>query len=269
MIFEREVEVLRAGLSEYVQCFIASLLDYLHRLLGGHMHDVQRRAGHLREHDRAVSRLGLGFPGAGEAVVLRIGLALSECLLHQDINRDAVLSMHHDGRTVIRRGLHGPQDLTVVAVEDTWIRHEEFEAGDAFVDEFVHGFEGVVVHAADDLVEAVVDRALAVGLCMPCGEGILHALTKLLHREVDDGGGASPGCRSSASFEGIRGERAAEGQLHVGVHIHATGDDVLAAGVEDLIGRGFEVGAQRRISGSENGNDGLTVDENIGLNHAR
>ena len=49
----------------------------------------------------------------------------------------------------------------VVGVEDARVGHEQLEAGDALVDQLVHRLERVVVDAADDLVEAVVDRAVA------------------------------------------------------------------------------------------------------------
>ena len=45
--------------------------------LARHVHDVQRSAGEVGEHDRAVGRLLLHLPGAGDAVVVRVGLALA------------------------------------------------------------------------------------------------------------------------------------------------------------------------------------------------
>ena len=63
----------------------------------------------------------------------------------------------------------------VVAVEHPRVGHEQLEAGDALVvDELVHRLERVVVDAAEDHVEAVVDRAVAVGLGVPRVEAVLH-----------------------------------------------------------------------------------------------
>jgi hypothetical protein len=70
-----------------------------------------------------------------------------------------------------RRLLHRAQDLAVVGVEDARVGHEQLEAGDALVgDELVHRLERVVVDAAEDHVERVVDVAVALGLAVPGGQ---------------------------------------------------------------------------------------------------
>ena len=169
----------------------------------------------------------------------------------EHVDGDAVLGVHHDHRAVARGRLHGPQDLPVVAVEDARVGHEELEAGDALGDELVHRLERVVVDAADDLVERVVDRAVAVGLGVPGGEPVLHALAGALHGEVDDRRRAAPGRRAGAGLEGVGGERAAERQLHVRVAVDAARDDVLAGGVDDACRRCRHVGAERGVTGRE------------------
>ena len=147
----------------------------------------------------------------------------------EDVDGDAVLGVHHDHRPGLAGVLHRPQDLAVVGVEHTGIGHEQLEAGDALVvDEVGHRLQGVLVDTADDLVEAVVDGAVAVGLGVPVGEAVLHVLAGALHGEVDDRRHASP-CRGDrAGLERVGRRRAAEGQLHVRVHVDAAGDDVLA-----------------------------------------
>ena len=163
-----------------------------------------------------------------ERVVAGIGLAALERLGDEHVDRRAVLGVHHDRRAEVRGRLHRAKDLSVVGVEDPRVGHEELEARDAFVvREIGHRLQGRVVDAADDLVEAVVDRAVAVGLLVPRGESVVHVLARSLHREVDDRRGAAEGGRDRAGLEGVRGVRAAEGQLHVGVDVDAAGDDVL------------------------------------------
>ena len=68
-----------------------------------------------------------------------------------------------------------PAGAAVVGVVDARVGHEELEAGDALlVDELAHRLQRGVVHVADDLVEAVVDGAAAVGLGVP---GLQRACT--------------------------------------------------------------------------------------------
>ena len=172
----RQVEVLRAGLAEHVGAAVAGRGHRLERLAGRHVHDVERDvAGHLRQHDGPVGGLALQLGSTDDAVVLRVGLAPGQRLRDEHVDGDAVLGVHHDHRAVVGRPLHGPQDLAVVAVEDAGVGHEELEAGDALVvHQVVHGLERVVVDAADDLVEAVVDGAVAVGLLVPRAERLDH-----------------------------------------------------------------------------------------------
>ncbi len=66
---------------------------------------------------------------------------------------------------VARGALHGPQDLAVGGVEHARVGHEQLEARDALADERVHLLERRVVDVGDDHVEAVVDGAVALGLC--------------------------------------------------------------------------------------------------------
>ena len=129
--------------------------------------------------------------------------------------------------------LHRPQDLAVVAVEHAGVGHEQLEAGDALVlGEVLHRLQRLVVDAADDLVEGVVDGALAVGLAMPFGEPVVDVLAVALHGHVDDRRDAAPRRRARSGLERVGRERAAERQLHVGVHVDPAGDDVLAGGVD-------------------------------------
>ena len=92
---------------------------------------------------------------------------------------------------------------------------------------------------------AVVDRAVAVGLAVPRLEAVEDALAGALHREVDDRRGAAPRRRSRARLEGVGRGGAAERQLHVGVRVDAAGNDVLPARVDDPVRRRREVAAER------------------------
>ncbi|GFJ84542.1 hypothetical protein Phou_087220 [Phytohabitans houttuyneae] len=212
LVLQREVQVLRAGLGEHVAAGVAGGGHLGEGAAGGQVHDVERAVlRHLGQHDRPVRRLGLQGLGAGDAVVDRVGLAAGEGLLHEHVDRDAVFRVHHDDRAVVTGLLHGAQDLAVVGVEDARVRHEKLEARDPLADELVHRLERVVVDAAEDHVERVVDVAVAVGLGVPGGEPVLHHLAGALHREVDDRGGAAERGRLGARVERVRRERPPNG----------------------------------------------------------
>ncbi|CAB4852090.1 unannotated protein [freshwater metagenome] len=204
-------------------------------------------------------RLRFQWRRARVAVELRVGLAAGECLLHQHIDGHTVLGVHHDHRATVGGGLHGLQDLTVIAVEHARVGHEQLEAADALVvHEVLHRLQRLIVDTTDDLVERVVDGALAVGLLVPCGQTLVHVLASALHGHVNDGGGAAPCGRSRAGFEGVAGERAAERQLHVRVHIDTAGDDVLAGSVDDAVDALFG-----EVPGRAERADGLTVEQHV------
>ena len=195
---------------------------------------------------------------------LRIGFAARQRLLHQHIDRDAVLGVHHDHRPTLGGGLHRLQDLTIVAVEHAGVGHEQLEAADALVlGEVLHRLQRLVVDAADDLVEAVVDAAVAVGLAMPLGKTLVHVFAVALHGHVDDRRRTAPRGRVAAGLERVAGKRSAEGQFHVRVHIDATRDDVLALGVDDAIDA--FLGEVARCTERANG---FAVDEHVLRDHA-
>ena len=208
-------------------------------------------------------RLRLGLLGPGERVVLRIGLAAGERLAHQHVDGDAVLGVHHHQRARFRGVLHGPQDLAVVGVEHPGVRHEHLEAGDALVvDEVGHRLQRGLVHLTDDLVERVVDVALARGFLVAGSERLVHVEADGLRCEVDDRGDPAPRRSARAGVEVVGGDRAAERQRHVDMGVDATGDDVLAGGVDDGVADDAQgAGLTRR----EDRRDRLAVDQHVGL----
>ena len=160
---------------------------------------------------------------------------------------------------VALRPLEGPEDGAVVGVEDARVRREQLEVGDALIDQSVHLRERRIVDVAHDHVEAVVDGGVALGLGVPCVEAIPERTTPGLDREVDDAGRAAERGRPRARLEGVLGEGAAEGQLHVGVHVDAAGDDVASGRVDGPV-HALDHAVEARAQGC----DGLAVDEHVG-----
>ena len=76
--------------------------DRLDRLVARDVDDVERRAGDMRQLDRAVRRLALGLGRARERVPVRLGVALGERALDEHVDRVAVLGVHHHERAGLR-----------------------------------------------------------------------------------------------------------------------------------------------------------------------
>ena len=142
--------------------------------------------------------------------------------------------MHADETTVLGSAPERAKDRRVVDHEHAGIRHEELERGHAARDELIHLGEALVVELANDAVKAVVDRGLTARLFLPRLDGRGQRLAERLHREVDDRGCPAESRRRGAGLEIVRGERAAERQLHVRVHIDASRDHV-SPGRVDLL----------------------------------
>ena len=128
------------------------------------------------------------------------------------------------------------------------------------VHEVGHVLQRLVVDPADDLMEGVIDGAVAVGLAVPLGQTVLHVLAVTLHGHVDDRGHAAPRRRRRTGLEGVRRERATKGQLHVSVHVDAARDHVLAGGVDGAVGGDALSGG---LPGRVQRGDGLAVDQNV------
>ena len=272
-VVERQVEVLRAGFCEDVLPRVAGLGDRRQGMGGGQVHDVERAAGDLRQRDRPARGLAFQLRRPGQAVLDRVGAARRDGLRDELVDRDAVFRVHHDRRAGALRLLHGEQDLAVGRVEHARVGHEHLEAGDPGADARFHLLERAVVHVRHDHVEAVVDRAVAVGLLVPLVEGGEQRSALRLHGEVDDRRGAAVRRGLRARLERVRRKRAAEGHLHVRVRVDAAGDHVLPCGVDDHVRVGFGVGRRgggregrgaRGVIAGEDGGDLLADDQHVG-----
>ena len=173
-------------------------------------------------------------------MVVGIGVAGLDVLGGHDVDREAILRMHQDQAAVLGRLLHGPEDGAVIGEEDAGIGGEELEVGHALVDEGIHLGQGRIGDVRHDHVEAVVDRRLALGLGVPGIEPFPQRLALALDREIDDRRRAAECRRAGTGLERVLGERAAERQLHVGVHVDRAGDDPAAHRVDGPVGAGVE-----------------------------
>ena len=92
----------------------ARLRDRVDGLLAGHVDDVERGSGEVRELDRTVRRLALELRRPGQRVVERRRVAGGERLLDEHVDHVAVLGVHHHERTGLRRNLHRAEERLVV-----------------------------------------------------------------------------------------------------------------------------------------------------------
>ncbi len=206
--------------------------------LARHVHDVQRRAGEVRQHDRAVGGLLLHLPGPGDAVVVRCLLAGIRQLRRQHVDGGAVLGVHHRRAGRSRARPASPSAPARRQVEDARVGHEELEARDALVDE-VPASRRASPRRRRPRSGGSRSRSRSCRAAFSCHgrEAVLHALAVPLHGEVDDGCRTPPQAAACGSPVSNVSERvgAAEGQLHVRVRVDAAGDHVLAGGVDDRV----------------------------------
>ncbi len=230
--------------------------DRLDRLLARHVHDVQRRAGEMRELDRAVRRLALGLRRPRERVVERLGVPRGERLLDEDVDDVAVLGVHHHERAGLRRDLHRAEERLVVDHERALVGHEELVRGDALVRQRRELLERAALREIGDRhVVAHVDHLLAVRLRAPVLERLRERLSLALDDEVDVAGRAAERGRRLAGLDVVDRRRPAERHVEVRVRVDAAGKHVLPGCVDHLVRLDVEALADQR--------DSFVVDEDV------
>src|SRR5215211_4436446 len=231
-------QVLGTGLAPGVPVVRARLRDGIYGLLAGDVDDVERGSGYASELYRPVRRLALGDGRTRRGVPLRLGLSLRERLLDEDVDRVAVLGVHHHERPRLGSNLHRLEERLVVDHDRALVGHEELVARHPLVRRLPEVFERpTLLEVGDREVEADVDHRLgAFDLLVPRRERVREALPRLLQTEVDVARRAAEGGRDRPRGEVVAGDRPAERHLHVGVRVDRARDDVLAARVDHRVG---------------------------------
>src|SRR5579862_7409743 len=196
------------------------------------MHDVNGCACNLGQSNRATYRLCLGGRGTSERVIFGGLLSLGESLLDDYVNRAAVFRVHADQAAVLRRSLQSFEDAAVVEHEHTGIRHEKFEAGDAFMHEIVHLRKLSTRYVGDDAVKRVVADSFIRSFVHPCFERLSQRLAFVLDREVDERGRASEGRSACASFEVVSAHRATERHVEMRMNVNSSGEHEFAGCIQ-------------------------------------
>ena len=133
-----ERQVLDQRLAEHPHALLARPPDRLVRLLAGDVHDVERRADHVGDHDGAVGRLALDLRRARIGMRLGPVIAGGQQLLLQLGDDVAVLGMHQRQRAELGAALERRVHLVVVDHQRALVGHEVLERGDAAVDHRRH-----------------------------------------------------------------------------------------------------------------------------------
>ncbi len=210
------------------QPLLARAGDRVDGLLAGHVHDVERRARDPRELDRAVRGLALRLRRTGKGMEVRRGVAGRERLLHQHVDRVAVLGVHHHERARLGGDLHRPEERLVVDHERALVGHEELVRGDPLLGQARELLERApLAQIGDGHVVAHVDDLLALRLASPVLERVREARARGLDDEVDVTRRAAERCRRLPRGDVVDGDRPAERHVEVRVRVDEAGSTYL------------------------------------------
>ncbi len=159
--------------------------DRLMRLLARHMHDIERHAGLVGDHHRAIGGLAFHLRRPRIGMRLRPVIAVGQQLLLQLRNDIAVFGMHQRHGADFRAALEGGEHLVVVDHQRALIGHEMLEGVDAAIDHFRHFVEHLLTPPGDRHVEGIVGARLA-GLLVPLLQGVDQPLARRRQTEIDD-----------------------------------------------------------------------------------
>ena len=161
-----------------------------------------------------------------------------ERLLDEDVDRVAVLGVHHHERARLRRDLHRPEQRLVVDHQRALVGHEQLVRGDPLVRERRQLLErATLAQIGDRDVEAVVDDRLPVALGVPGGERVGERLTRALDAEVDVARRAAERGRGLSGRDVVDRHRPAERHVEMRVRIDGTREHELPGRVDHRVGR--------------------------------
>lgn len=210
----------------------------LMRFAAAGVHDVDRRARHVRDHDGAVGGFALDLRRPRVSVAFGAGdAACDKRLLHQG-DDVAVLGMDHRHGAQMSAARERVVELVIVHHQRALVGHEMLERVDAVG--FDHG-----LHLVMDLlrprchrhVEAIVGGRL-LGFAAPVLIRREHRLAGIGQAEIHHHRGAAGERRFGSRFEIVGGDGAHERHFEMGMRVDAARDDIGAAGVNHFSARG-------------------------------
>ena len=232
-------------LAEHALAGGAGAGDRLMGIAAGGVHDIERAARHVGDHDGAVGGFAFDDRRARKSVAFGSGHARAEIMLLQMPDDVAVFGVHQRHGAEARAAQEGVVELLVVHHQRALIGHEMLEGIDAVgLDHDRHLVEHLFRPRGHGHVEAVVAGRL-LRFAPPVLIGREHRLAGIGNAEIHHQGGAAGERRFGAPLEIIGRHAAHEGEFKVRMRIDAARQHVAAAGVDGLgAGRRLEIGAQ-------------------------
>ena len=234
-------EVLGARLAPHVPAFLACDLNRLDGLLARHVHDVERSAGDSRQLNRPVRRLAFGLRRPRERVPVRLGVPLGQRLLHEHVDRVAVLGVHHHERAGLRGDLHRLEERLVVDHQRALVRHEELVGRDPLLGQRRELLQrSALAEIRDRHVVAHVDHLLAVRLAAPVVDRVAERRAVRLDDEVDVARRAAERRGGLPRLDVVDRRRPAERHVEVRMRVDAAGKHVLPGCIDHSLGLDIE-----------------------------
>lgn len=254
--------------AEHAHAFLACPADRLVRLLAGDVHDIERHAGHVGDHDGPICRLAFHFRRPRIGMALGTVVAGGEQFLRQGRDHVAILGMHQRQRAKVGAALERRIHLVVVHHQRAFVGHEVLERGDALVDDGRHLVEHLLAPPGDGHVEGIVAGSLG-RLVVPHLQGLQQRLLRRRQAEIDHHRRAAGKGRARAGFEIIGRIGAHERHFEMGVRVDATRHDIASGGVVLMVamqirtdGNDLAVLDQHiRLPCSVGGDDGAVLDD--------
>jgi len=252
-----EEEMLNQRLAEHALARRARPRDRLVGVAAGGVHDIERAARHIGDHDGAVGRFTLDPGRARVGVSFRPGRAVAEIMLLQTKDDIAVLGMNERHRAETGAALERAVELVVVDHQRALVGHEMLERVDAVgFDAGLHLVEDLLVPPGDGHVKTVV-AGRGFGLAPPILISGQQRLPRTGDAKIHHHCGAAGQRGLAAPFEIVGRNGAHKSEFEVGVRIDTARHHVAAAGVD-----GF--GADRRFQVRADRDNGAVAHDDVG-----
>ena len=163
----------------------ASPPQRVNRRFAGHVHHIERAAGHTGHDDGAIGRFAFDLRRARRSVKHGVGLAFRQQRRRQCRFHIAIFGVHHDDHAVVGGDAHGVEERGVIDLEDILVRHEELQAGDAFVEHGRDFLHDSVVEVGHRHVKAIIDLRQMPRFRPPGLQPVMQAAADGLHHEID------------------------------------------------------------------------------------
>jgi hypothetical protein len=149
------------------------------------MHDVDRHAGRVRDHNGAVGRFALDFRRTRIRMGLRAGQAFVHVFFLQGRDDVAILGMNQRQRAKGRAALERGEHLVVVYHQRAFVGHEVLKGVDAALDHLRHFIEMLLGPAVDAHMQRIIGRSLTLRFPLPVVKRSKHAV-RARNDEIDN-----------------------------------------------------------------------------------